>query len=366
MKVTEQLIQSFFEHSCTPEEAKWVADYLIRHPEVSEKYVSTEEWQSIPEVSHQPEAFWEDQWMAIERKRTKAKKLFLKITRFAAAAMIILLAGAGIGYLFLGKSSTHNYTKQEIVQPEQKVVENSHSEVMLLTLADGSRVELLPGSRISFIENFEADKRVIDLRGEAVFQVAKDANRPFTVNSGKVNTTALGTKFRVSYYADAGNVSVQLYEGKVLVQSMLNNKIQKAFLSSGEVLTYHAADGNLVVNQNLPASGDKTRSSFAKASPTDGPEQGMTEAGKFGEQRVSVNIPTWYRFDKEWLPNVFDQLADIYHVKIIYQKEDLENKYFIGKFEQTSSLETILETIAEINDLHIEKKKATYYIIKNE
>src|SRR5690606_20247950 len=85
---------------------------------------------------------------------------------------------------------------------------------------------------------------------------------------------------------------------------------------------------------------------------------------EFHEPATAV-VPTWYQFEKESLSNVFDQLAAIYNVEISYTKKDLENKYFIGKFEDTRSINAVLETIAEINDLKVERVDATHYTIKS-
>lgn len=362
MKITHQLIKSFFNHTCTPEEARAVAYYLTRNPKVAEKYISVDEWNAVSNVSSESDDFWEEQWISIQKKRTKPGKTILRVIRYAAAAMIVFMAGVGI-YRFAfnnqaNKLSPHN----AIAQAGLKVVTNNYGEIQLLTLPDGSKVELLPGSQISYKIRFDNNKREIFLKGEATFQVAKDSLRPFTVYSGSISTTALGTKFRVIYSEAIGEAKVYLYEGKVVIQAYHNDKIQKAYLSPGDQLTYQIGEGISVqhelnfVSNKTTHPGKKPHEIKKHNAPSDLDKSNLME-------NAPAIVPMWYRFDKEALSNVFDQLADIYKVKITYQRADLMNKYFIGKFEDTRSLRDILETITELNDLKVEKVSASHYII---
>jgi len=85
-----------------------------------------------------------------------------------------------------------------------------------ITLADGSTVDLNARSklRIDFSKN---ERRVELLDGQALFQVAKDKNRPFIVASGSATVRAVGTQFDV-YRKDSGT-TVTVLEGRVAVYS---------------------------------------------------------------------------------------------------------------------------------------------------
>jgi transmembrane sensor len=81
-------------------------------------------------------------------------------------------------------------------------------------LPDGSTVELRPGAAIAM--NFGPEFRHVVLRGgEAHFQVAPDAARPFVVEAGGVNVRAVGTEFVVQLERD--RVEVLVTEGRVAV-----------------------------------------------------------------------------------------------------------------------------------------------------
>lgn len=85
----------------------------------------------------------------------------------------------------------------------------------LEVLADGSRVRLNTDSKV--VVDFSAGERRVRLvRGEAVFEVAHDAERPFVVAADGARVRALGTRFAVRKDGDA--VRVVLLDGRVQVR----------------------------------------------------------------------------------------------------------------------------------------------------
>jgi transmembrane sensor len=90
-------------------------------------------------------------------------------------------------------------------------------EVLRLPLADGSAVTLNSGSEV--VVEFSADRRQIQLlRGEALFDVAKDRHRPFVVMAAGAEVRAVGTSFSVRRRQDDA-VKVVVREGTVDVEA---------------------------------------------------------------------------------------------------------------------------------------------------
>jgi transmembrane sensor len=85
-----------------------------------------------------------------------------------------------------------------------------------ITLADGSTVDLNARSKLR-IEFSSAERRVELVDGQALFQVAKDKQRPFIVHSGDATVRAVGTQFDV-YRKDSGT-TITVLEGRVAVYS---------------------------------------------------------------------------------------------------------------------------------------------------
>ncbi|GAO41136.1 FecR family protein [Flavihumibacter petaseus] len=94
------------------------------------------------------------------------------------------------------------------------------SRVVDITLADGSRVWLNAGSSITYPVAFIGKERNVTMDGEAYFEVAHDAARPFRVAKGEAQVQVLGTRFNVNAYDDEPVMSVTLLEGSVAVKPL--------------------------------------------------------------------------------------------------------------------------------------------------
>ena len=92
-----------------------------------------------------------------------------------------------------------------------------------LTLSDGSKITLNAGSElrypVQFIENEK--NRTVFLNGEAFFEVSKNENSPFIVNTEDMDVEVLGTQFNVTSYTEDFKTYTVLVEGKVAAQNKL-------------------------------------------------------------------------------------------------------------------------------------------------
>ncbi len=86
-----------------------------------------------------------------------------------------------------------------------------------LTLADGTRVWLNSVSALKYPTSFSAAERVVELTGEAYFEVAKNKAKPFKVKVRGVEVEVLGTHFNVNAYEDENSIKTTLVEGAVKV-----------------------------------------------------------------------------------------------------------------------------------------------------
>jgi transmembrane sensor len=112
-------------------------------------------------------------------------------------------------------------------RPWQNFASDAYSEegqVRELTLDDGSRVTLGADSAISY-EMAADSRRITLLRGEAFFRVEPDTTRPFIVEADGVLARAVGTRYSVGH-GIAGEVRVQVEEGKVEVRDRANREFQ--------------------------------------------------------------------------------------------------------------------------------------------
>jgi transmembrane sensor len=93
------------------------------------------------------------------------------------------------------------------------------SQVISLTLDDGTRVWLNAASSVRYPVAFTGPDRTVEVTGEAYFEVAENAAQPFIVKKGQTEVRVLGTRFNVSAYDDEKDMRITLLEGIVKVQA---------------------------------------------------------------------------------------------------------------------------------------------------
>jgi ferric-dicitrate binding protein FerR (iron transport regulator) len=92
------------------------------------------------------------------------------------------------------------------------------SQVVHLTLSDGTRIWLNAESSMRYPVSFTGATRNVEITGEAYFEVSKDPQRRFYVSSRGLTTEVLGTHFNVNTYADEPTMKVTLLEGSVHIK----------------------------------------------------------------------------------------------------------------------------------------------------
>ncbi|MFC7524123.1 FecR family protein [Parapedobacter sp. GCM10030251] len=86
-----------------------------------------------------------------------------------------------------------------------------------IILPDGTKVWMNAASSLRYPARFDDDMRLVELTGEAYFEVTKDQRRPFKVVSRNQTIEVLGTHFNINSYADEPTIKTTLLEGAVRV-----------------------------------------------------------------------------------------------------------------------------------------------------
>jgi ferric-dicitrate binding protein FerR (iron transport regulator) len=82
-------------------------------------------------------------------------------------------------------------------------------------LPDSSTVWLNAGARLKYPAQFDSRVREVFLQGEGFFDVTKDTQHPFVVNTNGINVKVLGTKFNLMAHADDRIIETTLIEGAI-------------------------------------------------------------------------------------------------------------------------------------------------------
>ncbi|MGK6349922.1 FecR domain-containing protein [Parapedobacter sp. DT-150] len=110
-----------------------------------------------------------------------------------------------------------------------------------LTLSDGTKVWLNAMSELRFPVQFGSDERVVELKGEAYFEVAHDAARPFKVAVDSTQIEVLGTHFNVNSYKQ---LTATLVEGAIRISNKTGRELLKPGQEArvGEHISLHEAN----------------------------------------------------------------------------------------------------------------------------
>lgn len=132
-----------------------------------------------------------------------------------------LLKIAGIILLTLGGTHLYrHYTANE--DQSMQIISVPAGQRVNITLPDGTNVWLNARTTIQYPLTFNQKKRQVKLDGQAYFDVVKNPERPFVVQTEKFDVEVLGTKFDVEAYSDKGEFETTLMQGSVKLTSTTN------------------------------------------------------------------------------------------------------------------------------------------------
>lgn len=167
------------------------------------------------------------------------RRFYFRWLRYAA--VFLLLVGIGYGSYWYGMDGVKS-------QFADITMESPHGSRSKLILPDGTIVWLNAGSKLTYSQAFGVDNRNVSLEGEGYFEVHKNTELPFLVNSRELTVQVHGTKFNVTNYPETGRAVVSLSEGKVSMYDS-NNKDNAYFLSPGQRAVYDKHNGDVHIEQ---------------------------------------------------------------------------------------------------------------------
>lgn len=211
------------------------------------------------------------------------------------------------------------------------VVEAPLGSKTKLTLPDGSTVWLNAGSKMVYSQGFGVSDRRLAFQGEGYFEVEKNDEMPFLVQTHDVNVTVVGTKFNFRNYPEDEEAVVELLEGKVALENQLKEEAVR-YLSPNEKMVLHKATGKMDITS-------------AK----------VKEATLWTENILL--------FDEDLLPDIVRKLERSYHVRIEIENEDLKQARFYGQFNQLEqNIYEVLDMLVETGRLEYQEKDKVIYL----
>jgi len=165
--------------------------------------------------------------------KNKEKNGWLYYWQKVAAVLIFPLI---ISFLFFYMNNQSKFRSTELSYNEICTPTGVRST---FNLPDGTKVWLNGGTKIKYPLAFVGKERRVNLTGEAYFEVAKNKEKPFIVNLGKLNVQAVGTAFNCMAYPGENFIETTLTEGIVKVTREGSGSNSKGYLlNQGQILTY--------------------------------------------------------------------------------------------------------------------------------
>ncbi len=130
--------------------------------------------------------------------------------RYAAIVTVMLIISGIAAYQYLNPRSV-------------LLTNNSNQNTLITTLPDGSTIYLAKNSTLNYPKRFVGKTREVKLNGEAFFEIAKDANHPFTIDTKAASVKVLGTSFNLKSNSDR-DFELKVVEGKVGINLNINTK----------------------------------------------------------------------------------------------------------------------------------------------
>jgi len=191
-----------------------------------------------------------------------------------------------------------------------------------LILPDGSRIWLNAESSVKFPVNFGSRERSVAITGEAYFEIAPDARRPFMVHYNDMTVQVLGTSFNVNAYTDESVVATTLVEGAVKV------------VNGG-------SQSQLVPGQQVQVSGKDMK----------------VVSGVNTDEIVAWKDDEFY-FRKADIRSVMRQLARWYNVKVDYEGQDIAERFY-ARIPRSVPMSEALKALSLTGKVHFRTGERT-------
>lgn len=371
-----KFLASLFTHSAIPEEEKAYREWINENPEhqkLAKRILNEETYEKNTQLikSFSSQKAWDRIYPRLGGEKASGFLSWRKSLKYAALILLLIIpasyliynwvAGEPIGEitpgthggeLTLSNGNTFNLFDNALPEgaaeifiidskginyqtpankPKVKEIKNTlrtlHGMECHIVLSDGTKVHLNAESQLTYPICFNNKERIVQVEGEAYFDVAPDKAHPFIVQTPHTSIRVTGTSFNVRAYADEGVESTTLVSGAVKI----NNENEDYELLPNQHFLYDKnSQKGIVSNVNA-----ELYTSW--------------ESGSF----IFINIP---------LENVMSYLSKWYGFKYTFE-DDVAKQVKIGAYlNRYANMNPIIDMIMELNMVDIKQREGVLHI----
>lgn len=330
--MNESLLLRYLNHSCSLSELNEVEQWMNEDKTHAEYIFEAERiWNLKHEIYYSDKVVLEKAFSQIQDKISRPEitgrrnKNLLRLFWWqigVAAAIIILL---------VMNLSQKNYIKnQNTVAQVWNTIFVPKGHMSSVVLSDGTKITLNSETVLRYPSMFNEQNRMVELEGEALFEVNHDNVHPFIVKTEKLTVKDLGTIFNLKTYPSEQAV-VSLSEGKVEVESI--DKRNKITMNPNEKVFYSESTGMSLQRVNDA----RLESSWTKGE------------GAYKDMK---------------LEDICNDLERRYGVNIFIDNPSLKNEIFTCHYKGGTSVIQIMNLLKYTKKLDFSEKQGTILITK--
>ena len=287
-----KILASLFTHSSTPEEEKNYRAWLDENPEhqkIADRILNKETYEENSRLikSFSSQKAWEKVYPLLGGNQSGTVFSWKKSLKYAALILLLLVPASYFiyhwiseetisditpgtlgGELILSDGKSFNLSDNNLPEnavrafvidskginyqipankPQVKEIQNTLRTLQgmecLITLSDGTRVHLNAETRLTYPVCFSSKERIVQIEGEAYFEVNKNKKHPFIVQTETIDVQVLGTHFNVDAYQNNPDVKTTLLTGSVAVSN--KSKSVRVILKPNEIAIYNKVEEKL-------------------------------------------------------------------------------------------------------------------------
>lgn len=371
-----KFLASLFTHSSIPEEEKAYREWINENPEhqkLAKRILNEETYEKNTQLikSFSSQKAWDKIYPLLGGEKASGFLSWRKSLKYAALILLLIIPASYLiynwvarepigeiapgthgGELTLSNGNTFNLFDNVLPEgaaemfiidskginyqtpankPKVKEIKNTlrtlHGMECHIVLSDGTKVHLNAESKLTYPICFNDKERIVQVEGEAYFDVAPDKAHPFIVQTPHTSIRVTGTSFNVRAYADEEVESTTLVSGAVKINS--GNETYQ--LVPNHHYTYNKkTHANTVTNVNT-----ELYTSW--------------ESGSF----IFLNVP---------LENVMSYLAKWYGFKYTFEDETAKQVRIGASLNRYENMNPIIDMITELNLVNIKQREGILHI----
>lgn len=297
MNINQNILYRFFEGKATLKEEAIIKNWLESSPENKDIYLKERRLYDVILLLKKPAT---EPLIQSYQKSHRPYTFVKEVLKIAVISVVILLL-----------SNLYNRNQEENIEIPFQVISVPAGQRINIMLPDGTDVWLNARTTIRYPLSFHKENRLVQLDGEACFDVTEDPKKPFIVQTSKSRLEVLGTVFNVEDYSDKEDFETMLFAGAVkiipkdtLLQPVTLAPAYKAYMYDGKLEIMKEDDYNVY---------------------------------RWREGLIC--------FKDESFSNIMNDFEKYYGLSIIIENENVKRQYYSGKFRQTDGVDYALRVL---------------------